>query len=167
MTKINTKKIIIIALSVAVAAVAFLRLYSAIGPKMRITYPLSLDVSQKTWFRCEVLMDAGIFADSVRENIEGNLSKSTESIAIEIKDDGTLIFTTSTSVKVGYAEGATFHILRDDADALIATSYDPQGLSESISAIAMNKKTGLTSWVKARPAFLTDPSGTIVYMLCQ
>ena len=125
------------------------------------------DVRGNTSFACKSLMSADIFPESGSNQIVGSASQGTDSVALTIRDEETLILTTAASVEAGIAEGDEMRILENTNDKLTAIWYNSQ-VNSVISTIALNKSNGLTVWNKGNTdfAFFGAPSGSVIYMKC-
>ena len=126
-----------------------------------------ISVASNTSFACKTLVSAGIFADVNSKVVEGDVSEGTDTVALQIKDENTLIMSTAASISAGMAEGDEMRILENDAQKLTAVWYgsDVNGV---ISGIVLNKTNGLAVWTKGNSDFalLGVPSGTINYLTC-
>ncbi len=137
--------------------------------KLRLPFPITMDVSSQTSFSCKSLMSADIIGspvDYLTDGIEGSINKGTDKIAVNIKDDGTLSFLTRASLEVGVSEGDIFAIMKNTEKELVAIFYED--FFGSTNVFSLNKENGLAIWSKARPSFLTyeSPTGSIMYLSC-
>lgn len=138
--------------------------------KLRVAFPITRDVSQQTSFVCESLVSADIIGspvDYLTDGVEGTVSKGTDKIAVNIKDEDTLSFLTRAALEAGVSEGELFAIMKNTDEELVAILYDQ--FRVSVNVFALNKKNGLAVWSKARPNFLgyESPSGSIIYLICR
>lgn len=135
--------------------------------KIKISFPFTMDVSSNTSFACESLLYSGIFASSEKYligGIEGHLEKGTDKVAMTIKDQKTLEFTTAASVGIGISKGDDFTILYNDNEKLLATWFN----DIAVHNIILNKKNGLAVWLKgSQSTFLDAPNGHIIYLICR
>jgi len=156
-------------LTLAVAGALFLliNLKSLFLPKSVFNVKLlsSQDVSENTSFSCKSLAYAGLFGVNQDEKLEGEMHEGSDQIAMNIKDDKTLTFLTSTSLKAGVAEGDDFLILENNKEKLLAIWHG----TFHISTITINKKSGFAVWLKGSPDFIGSdiPSGQIIYLSCR
>ena len=134
------------------------------GGILRIKLPAPNNVSGNTSFACESLVYSGLFGSSNNE-LEGELHKGTDKIAMNIKDEQTLSFITGAAVGIGTSEGSNFQILQNDSEKLIAAWHN----QFAINTVTLNKKTGLAVWLKGSPDFIGSdaPNGQIIYLSCR
>jgi hypothetical protein len=135
---------------------------------LQVPFPLPANVTGNISFACESLMSSNIISDSSKllaEGIEGQLSKGTDKIAMNIKGPSILNFITGASVQAGISEGDNFTILENNEEKLLAVWAN----ENVISTIVLNKQNGLAIWLKGTPNFplYEAPSGQIIYLICR
>ena len=155
----------LIVISTFVAAIYF---YNQKHSSLKIPIPYTLSVENNTSFACESLMYSGIFGDTEKylaNGIEGQIGRGIDKVAMTIKDPQTLHFITGASVGIGMSEGDNFVIVKNNAERLMAVGFG----ENAISTLVLNKKNGLTVWLKGNPSFLNNdiPNGQIIYLVCR
>lgn len=139
------------------------------GVEFFVEYPSTTGLHGGDSFSCKSLMAADIIGDNSgtlkdKKGIHGSISAGTDSVAMKVKDEDTLLFITGTAVEVGTAEGDEFSIIQNNNDFLMAVANHGQ----AISTVVINKDNGLAVWTKGNPDFFGygAPFGLITYMKC-
>lgn len=134
---------------------------------LKVAFPYTQSVAANTSFACSSLVSTSVIGSAeeyLTNGIEGTVEKGTDKVAMEIKNEETLILTTAASVEAGITEGDQFTILQNTPEQLMAVWMN----ENVISTVVLNKKNGLAIWSKANPDFLTyaSPYGSAIYMQC-
>ncbi|MBU0650046.1 hypothetical protein KJ605_00105 [Patescibacteria group bacterium] len=167
MTKQKTSFAIVTCLFLVIAGVFYFRSIKTEPNTLKIPFPFTTDVSNSTSFACESLASATVIGGqkSYINGIEAQVEKGTDAVAMSIKDEETLVFTSGTAVKAGMAEGEEFMIIQNDNKTLMAVSFP----GKAINTVVLNKTNGLAAWLKGNPEFplYEAPYGGVIYMVCR
>lgn len=167
--KINKNNLIII-FSVSILAVLFIVIPKFYNPnkKIEVDLPYLTSITENNFLSCKALVSshaiANLFVEHLDKKIIGEVEEGTDEMAIEIKDNDTLIFQTKASLSIGLAEGNEFLIIKNNNEELTAISVN----ENAVHLISLNKANGLGVWTKGTSKFpiYDTPQASIIYMHC-
>lgn len=144
-------------------------------PNKATVFSYKINVGENSQLSCSAIMGATLFPnpnweEREAESIEGTLfTKDETKVAIDIGED-TIKFLSATSVEVGISQPAEFLIIRNDEKSLVAVYPENDvAIDPGINTFVLNKESGLATWTKSKPAFLTTPlpDTQVYYMECR
>lgn len=167
----SKKKWIYVVSAIFVVGLGGYILTSGINPfnnSVKVPFPYVNSVASNTSFACESLLSTLIVGNSAEystDGIEASASKGTDTVAMTIKDEKTLVLQTAVSVSLGSTEGDNFQIIQNSENKLMAIWFS----ENAISTVVLNKDSGLAAWLKGVPDPIMDdaPFVTVIYMACQ
>lgn len=157
-------------IAIVTVAVVVYFIYKPIsgGGKYKISFPFTQSVVSNTTFACEALIDSGVTGSPIEyltNGIEATISKGTNKVSLQIKDEKTLSFLSGASFNAGDVGGVDFPIVKNDDKELVAVMWN----GASMNTVVLNKKNGLAIWSKSRSDFPTydAPSADLSYLVCR
>lgn len=167
-SKIKKGLITLAIVAVLMGGYFFLQGDNPVTNTVKVSFPYTFSIADKTSFACESLVSADIIGSSeeyLTNGIEGSVQKGTDKVAMSIKDAKTLSFLTGASIGIGITEGDNFTIVQNDSKKLMAVWFN----ENVISTVVLNKTNGLAVWLKGSPDFPTygSPHGSVIYMVCR